>query len=396
MVERYFPLEEYEARWERAYDAMRARGLAAAVVWSRSGGTYDRAADVLYLVNRASSSSGQETDNRLNTARSYSAVILVPGEEPELHMDDPDDRRNLIATDHVRGHHDPIRGVADALKVRGITGEVALVGSDFFPIKYFQALEAATPGIEWRFCDDLVRGLRRIKSPREQNCLREGGVIASRAMECLMEGLVGGKTEAEAVADAVHTLIAAGATCQMIPVSHGAEIGYWCRDPLIGYTTERPKPGDLVRGWLDSAIFQGYWLDPGATAVAGSKPTADQSALLKNCLSIVDGVIEAIRPGMTAMELARQGDRLAQAAGSGNSQMNEQWPLYGHGIGLYWEHPYIGVSMCEPDATIDPGMALGIEAFLAVEGVGTAAFKRNLIVTDDGAELITHTRMLGW
>jgi Xaa-Pro dipeptidase len=353
MVERYFPIDEYEIRWARAHEAMCAQGLDAAVVWSRSGGTYDRAADVLYLANRASSSSGQETDNRLNTARSYAAVILVPGEEPALHMDDPDDRRNLIATSHVVGHHDPIQGVADALKARGISGEVALIGSDFFPVKYFQALQAATPGIEWRFCDDLVR-------------------------------------------DAVHTLIAAGATCQMIPISHGAEIGYWCRDPLTGYTTERPEPGDLVRGWLDSAIFQGYWFDPGCTAVAGSRASADQTALLENCLSIVDGVIAAIRPGMTAMELAREGDRLAKAAGSGDSQMSEQWPLYGHGIGLYWEHPYIGVTMCEPDATIDPGMALGIEAFLAVDGVGTAAFERNLIVTDEGTELITHTRMLDW
>ncbi len=130
--------------------------------------------------------------------------------------------------------------------------------------------------------------------------------------------------------------------------------------------------------------------------MAGSRPSADQTALLESCLSIVDGVIAAIRPGMTAMELARAGDRLAEAAGSGNSQMNEQWPLYGHGTGLYWEHPYIGVTMCEPDATIDSGMALGIEAFLAVDGVGTAAFELNLIVTDEGTELITNTRMLDW
>jgi len=48
------------------------------VVCSRSGGTYDCAADVFYLADRTSSS-GQETDNWLNTASCYAAATLVPG-----------------------------------------------------------------------------------------------------------------------------------------------------------------------------------------------------------------------------------------------------------------------------------------------------------------------------
>ena len=395
IAERYFPIEEYEARWARVHGLMGERGIEAAVIWGRSGGSYDRCADPLYLTNHYSSASGQELDNPLNNARAFSAVILVPGETPALHVDEPDPRMDLIATDRVAAHSDPIAGVAAALCQRGIAGRVALVGTDLLPVKYWRQLVAATPAIEWLPEDDLIQAARRIKSPREHDCLRQGGEIATRALNRLMEGLIGGKTEAEAVADAVAELIRWGATCQLIPVASGEFTNRWCSDPLTGCRTEAPRSGDLVRGWLDSFIWQGYWLDPGRTAVAGGKPSPAQTELMENCAHIVDAVIGEVRVGARVVDVARFGDRLsAKLGGSGSSsQMNQQWPLYGHGIGLYWEHPYIGVEMCDHDAVFEAGMALGVEAFLAADGIGTAAFEQNFLLHDDGVEIITHSPM---
>jgi Xaa-Pro aminopeptidase len=45
---------------------------------------------------------------------------------------------------------------------------------------------------------------------------------------------------------------------------------------------------------------------------------------------------------------------------------------------------------------LQPGMVLGIEAFLAREGVGAAGFEHNLIVTESGVELLEKTPMLFW
>ena len=42
-----------------------ARGVATAVVWGRSGGTYDRASDIYYLTNYYGNNSGQGFDNDL-------------------------------------------------------------------------------------------------------------------------------------------------------------------------------------------------------------------------------------------------------------------------------------------------------------------------------------------
>lgn len=396
IANRYFPIEEYEDRWTRIHRLMEQRGIEAAVVWGRAGGTYDRCADPLYLANHYSSASGQELDNPLNNARAFSAVILQPGETPELHVDEPDPRMDLIATDRVAWHSDPIAGVAQALGQRSIAGPVALVGSDMLPLKYWRQLEAATPAIAWQPADDLVQAVRRVKSPREHDCLREGGEIASRALNRLMEGLVGGRSEAEAVADAVSTLIRAGATCQLIPVASGESIGRWCGNPFTGCSLDTPKPGDMVRGWLDSIIFQGYWLDPGRTAVAGGKPDAAQTELMENCAHIVERVIDQIRPGAKVVDVARFGDRLSAELGGAASQMNQQWPLYGHGIGLYWEHPYIGVEMCDHEDRFEAGMALGVEVFLAAEGVGLAAFEQNFLLHQDGAEIITDSPLFWW
>jgi hypothetical protein len=41
-------------------------------------------------------------------------------------------------------------------------------------------------------------------------------------------------------------------------------------------------------------------------------------------------------------------------------------------------------------------MVLGVEAFLAREGVGLAGFERNVIVTDTGVEILEKTPMLFW
>jgi Xaa-Pro dipeptidase len=387
---------EYQARWSKIHEDMAAKGYEAALIFGKGGGSYDRCGDVLYLSNYYSCASGQEVDNPLNTARSFSAVLLQPGEAPELIIDEPDPRHDLLSIERVSGHSNIMTAAGKALAARGIDGPVALVGADFLPVKYWRLLDAAAPGTQWVDDETLVQRARRIKSPAEMEVFREAGEIATRALDLLMEGLVGGVSEAEAVAEAIREIRRSGGVCQMIPVAHGEHISRWATDPFTGAGTTIPKQGDLVRGWLDSIIFQGYWLDPGRTAVAGGKPNGDQKALMENCIAIVEGVIDAIKPGANVHDVARIGDALSAQFQEGDSQMNDQWPLYGHGTGLYWEHPYIGVKMSEPDDHFEAGMVLGVEAFLHIEGVGTAAHEQNLIVHADRNEIITDSPITWW
>ena len=48
------------------------------------------------------------------------------------------------------------------------------------------------------------------------------------------------------------------------------------------------------------------------------------------------------------------------------------------------------------DEPLQAGMVMAAEIFLTHPGVGTAGFEQNLIVTEQGPELLTKTPMLCW
>jgi Xaa-Pro aminopeptidase len=250
--------------------------------------------------------------------------------------------------------------------------------------------------VEWVPEDDLVETVRRVKSDRELACYREGGEIATAGLDALFKGLLAGLTEAQAAGAAANEVISRGGSYHMIPISHGERIRFFCRNPLTGYSLDAPRNGDLVRGWVYGPIWQGYWLDPGRTTVRGLKPDDSQRRLVEGCAAIVDAVIEAIRPGVLVRDVIAIGDRLTEEAGGQKDQAAEMWPIYGHGIGQFWEQPWLGADALEGVEHFEEGMVMGVEAFLAHDGVGSAGFEQNLIITKDGPELLTKTPMIFW
>jgi Xaa-Pro aminopeptidase len=396
-MEMYFPQQEYEDRWKRAYEEIERRGYAAAVVWGRSGGTYERCGDVLYLTNFYSTHSGHEQDTALWSARSFAAVILADDEQPELHSDEADSPLDLLATDRLDWHMDVIAGVAAALKARGLRGKVAMVGTDFLPVKYARQLEALVPEIEWCPEDDLIERVRRIKSPRELDCYREAGELASAGMDLLCEGLLAGKTEAEAASISAAEIMRRGGSFDRYPLSHGDRMQYFQRNPLIGYSTDPCEPGDLFRAAFYGPIWQGYWLDPCRSSVVGGRPSEAQRALVEDNARIVEHTIGLIEPGVSVRETAIAAERLTnELSGGALDQGGQMWPIAGHGVGLFWERPWIGSKLVDDEEVYEEGMVLGIEGFLTHEGVGSTSFEQNLIVVAGGTELLTTTPMLFW
>jgi len=392
MAEAYFPRQEYEARWRSVQQHMRRRNLSCAIVWGRSGGTYDRAGDVLYLTNYYGNNSGQGYDNPHTQCRAFSAVLLQEGEEPELLVDDSWPHRDLIATERISWSRNPAMGVAQALKTRRIQGPVGLCGSDFFPMKYWRQLQDETPQISWTVADDLVLQARRIKSARELVAVREAGRIASLGITVMIEALLGGKSEAEAAGEAAREVVRNGGAIHMIPCSHGESIEYFAAKPLPGYSRTTPREGDLVRAFVYGPMFEGYYSDPGRTIVVGRGMSNAQRELIQACAGLCEGLLDAIRPGMSVQELARIGD--ARAAAFDKDQAADKFPLYGHGLGLFFEKPYISTVMGEPEDLFLEGMVIGVECFLGRKGVGSAGIEQNAIISSTGVELVTTTPLL--
>ena len=390
MTARYFPLDEYEQRWRRVDEAMRAQSLDVVVIWSRSAGTYDRCADLLYLANYYGNQPGQGRRG----PQGFAAVILRRGEAPELFADVQDLRPELIATERARSCGNTFEAVARAVRDSGLS-RIGLVGSDVIPMKYWALLEAQTPGTQWIVVDELVREVRLVKSERELDAFRRAGEVVSDALTTLMQALVSGRSEAEAAGDASSVVLRGGGHIHMLAISHGPHLEHLASDPLIGFSQDRPATGDLARAWLTGPMFQGYWLGPGRTVVCGRRPTPEQTALLEANAAAVAAIVAGIRAGVTVRELVEIGDRQTQAFGGESSELTREWPLYGHGNGLFFEAPTISIRVgSDADFVLRENMVVSIEVFFSRAGVGHAGFENNVIVTATGSELLSRTPVL--
>ncbi|MFT9256698.1 MAG: M24 family metallopeptidase [Acetobacter sp.] len=385
---RYFPLDEYETRWARVLTEMEVRGFETAVVFGRGGGTLDNCGDILYLSNHYAISGG--LDSLIWSARSFSAVIFRKGQAPRLVIDEPETRRDLVSVRDVTCTNHPFRCVAELLAAEGVDGSVALVGTQFIPVKYYQQLLDAAPGINWVAADDLVKSVRRIKSPRERECYRIAGESATIALNRLMEGLTGGLSEQEAAGEAAREVVRRGGRIQMIGTNHGETLGFDQRFPLTGYSADVPRMGDIVTGTVHAAFFQGYLLDPGRTGVRG-KATAGQKRLIEAAAHIVHHLSAMMRPGVATLDVAAEGDRLTRAFDGAVSPIMKNFPFYGHGIGLGFEYPRLSSVMSLPEDRIEQNMVFGVEAFLSLDGTGSAFFENIIMIGEHDNELLTRS-----
>ena len=81
-------------------------------------------------------------------------------------------------------------------------------------------------------------------------------------------------------------------------------------------------------------------------------------------------------------------ERYGLAGASDMSQGGQASALagFGHSLGVAWEGPWLDP---DSDDVILPGMYLAVEKTVGIPGVGGATFEENLLVTEDGAEVLT-------
>ena len=399
----YFPQEEYEDRWLRVSDEMSRQGFDIALVWSRSAGTYEKFGDVFYLTHYYSNQSGQ-ADEDAWLGVGFAALVLEPGQTPELIADLTEFPQEQVTTARVVRSDEPNRVllVTEAMRARGFTeGRVALVGDGFVPWRYARVLQEELPGIEWVPADELVEAVRRRKSPRELECFREGGEIVTAALTKQLEAAVRGGSQADIAAAGAHELLTRGGNFHMIPVASGSgrDLEAFTNEPLTGFDVRIDvRPGDLVRTWIYGPAWQGYWLDPGRTVVAGGQPSDAQRRWITAANDVVTKLIDEIRPGRSVREIAELGNRLRRETGTVDDATSETFPLLGHGNGLFWERPtiWLDVEQNEERWTFWEGQTMGVETFLSHPDVGSVGMEQNIIVHERGNELLTPVPLEWW
>jgi Xaa-Pro aminopeptidase len=402
----YFAPEEYRDRWSRVHEAMAVRGYEHLLIWQRGAGTFDRIGDVYWLTNFVMNGSGQDpASEEYGAPYTFSAVLIRRGREPELHVGLPAAELDLnpIVCGTVVSHPENLMtGLAQYLLAQGIEGRVAVVGDDVLPGMYDRLLRLHTPQIDWHADESLLLGPQSVKSPRELEAYRMAGDLVTRALTSACEALLSGQSSAEAASEAAAILLRGGGGFHRIDIHHGPGTEHRVVSAdLYGYHTTPPMPGEVARLWIFGPIFQGYWLDPGRSLICARQPTGAQRALLEGAVEVVDALVAGMRPGLTPRELGVLGEAIARKHGYFDHPQLKV-PLLGHGLGTNFIPKVIPLGPGEPDPAgvlgydvpLQDGMIMAAEIFLTHPGIGTAGFEQNLIVTDDGPELLTRTPML--
>ena len=393
------PPEEFRQRQTRAREAAAAAGFDAAVVWSRGGAFMDMSADVLYLANHYSQQPYMGDEAGIGSARAHGVVVLPVDGPSTVIVDVPWWRRDLVIADDVRPTIQVVDAVADAVRAGGLErGRLAVVGASYMTAAAWLGFAERLPDAELVRADTLVEQLRLIKSPAEQELIRRACALGNSTLEALVDAVVEGATEADAMAAGAQTLIAGGgvlydAACASGPWSHQYT---HARLPSAD-ATRQFRPGDLFH--VDCyGSYGGYFFDFARSRCVGDDPAPEQRRLLEAVIEGVETICAAIRPGMTADGVYRVGEEwLAQSPMVASIPTEEPemegFPAVGHGLGLMWEGPWLMPNVEDP---IEPGMYLAVEILLGHPTIGGAMFEHNGLVSNDGFEILTTARSRWW
>lgn len=376
---------EFAGRLERTRRLAAEQGFDALLVIGRS--FYDRTGDLAYLTNHFPpfpATVFSDTQRGLG----HSLLLLPIRDDPILIIDGRAYRKDLVVIDEIRADTDVPRGVAGALRDRGLgTARIGLVGEDIIPLAMSRAIHESLPSLRIEPADEVVRRQRMVKSPAEQELLRRAAAVSDVGLRAALGRVREGVTEAAVCAAGIAAAMEAGADfVRYLRVHSGPYSAYGSRWPqAMPRIMER---GDLVAMDIIGAVH-GYQFDVLRTTIVGI-PDANQRQFLESVVRAVDAAVAAARPGAVCGDLVRLANGLLEERGYGKFTR----PFMGHGIGLETvEEPYL-----TPESTtrLEPGMVVCVEPGLYISGWGGASIEQEVIVTDGAPEVITPTPSRHW
>jgi Xaa-Pro aminopeptidase len=225
----------------------------------------------------------------------------------------------------------------------------------------------------------LVEGLRAVKDEKELEAIRGAAAIGDAAFARLAEERFVGRTERELAWRMEELLHEEGAHGLSFPVVVAA-----------GPTGAAPhaKPGDrpIAAGEtvvVDSgAVLDGYCSDCTRTFATGELPE-ELGRAYRVCLEAQLAGLRAVRAGVSGVDADAAARNVIEEAGFGEAFGHG----LGHGIGLVvHEEP---VLRRESTDVLEPGNVVSVEPGIYLSGLGGIRIEDLVIVSDDGAEVLT-------
>jgi Xaa-Pro dipeptidase len=280
----------------------------------------------------------------------------------------------------------PANLAADLATIPGLR-EARRVGTDGLTPMFAGLISQLVTLAELVDAAPVMVSARRTKTPDEITCLDVASAIAEAALSALEGALTPGITERELLGIYDERIASLGAP---MPPSESVCFATPSRGP-VGFrhlASDRPiGDGELVV-LAPGALYAGYEAGLARTRVAGHAGHGGHAGhagppgaadLASRCARGMDALIAVCRPGNTGADLYRAWE---------NAGNPEPGFLLAHGLGLGAEPPVIGLGR-GGDATIDEGMVLCVQSWVAEEGVGGCLERGTLRIESGGPSALT-------
>lgn len=248
-------------------------------------------------------------------------------------------------------------------------------------VSQFESLRALVPEREWTPTKDIVETLRLVKDAGEIALIQNAITVAETAMEQVKPLLRPGTREQDFALElefAMRKLGASGAAFDTIVASgtNGAHPHH--------HAGLRPfVSGDFVTiDW--GASVSGYNSDITRTYAVGAV-TEKQREMYGIVLEAQQRAIAAIRPGKTGKEIDAVARDYLTEQGYGEA--------FGHSLGHSLGrsvHDGPGFSVRSDTLLLSPGMVMTVEPGVYLEGWGGLRLEEDVLVTEEGCEILTH------
>lgn len=274
--------------------------------------------------------------------------------------------------------------ILDELKQKGLAHDK--LGITAFDGPGVAALNEA--GIKTTDCWPLMLEARTVKTQDEINCMKMSVAVGDIAWYQVYDAIKPGIRDRDllAIASKVINENSSESGEARMAVWSGPntfERGFYCTDRII-------QCGDILYCDMHSN-FLGYQTCFYRTFMVGREPTQKEKDWYQIVLERQNAVLDAIKPGATTADAAKH---FPPASRWGYP--NEVYVLtveIGHGVGLYlYEMPVINRlwSLKHPQV-FQEGMTMSIESMEGEHRVGGARLEDQIVITKDGAELLSHT-----
>jgi Xaa-Pro aminopeptidase len=254
------------------------------------------------------------------------------------------------------------------------------VGTDALSPVFAQLLPTAFPNAQLVDGELAMRAARRIKTDEEIAALRDSVAVAESALAAAVSELRPGVTE-QALAGVLLEASAAGG----VSTPSNQDVAWvtsrkhpWRRAHGDG----RIQGADLV-AFSAGVVAGGYIGEVGRTWPADNRRSPSGAAALHTRWErLWDNLIAACRPGTGADELLAA----YQAVGEPEPPM----PV-ARGLGMGFDPPVVSKHLptTAAEERLEQGMVLAVTGYVWEEGVGAVFGRQAVLITADGAEVLT-------